>query len=133
MANLTWVLTKGGNWNTGTNWGGSVPGAADTAVINGGPQTQTVTYNVASSTIDALSIGGGTFTQTLALGANTLTVTNNASLTTLAVVTMAGGTLEAATITNNGKISGSGTVTGDVSGTGSFSISAAGTINLSND
>ncbi len=134
MANITWLPVKGSNWNTGTNWSGAaVPGVADTAIINGGSQVQTITYNVASSTIDALSLGGGTFTQTLALGANTLNVTNNASLTTLGVITLAGGLLSAGTITNNGKISGSGTVTGDMSGTGSVSVSAAGTINLSND
>jgi len=132
MANITWNATKAGLWNTGGNWvGGLVPGVADAAFINNA-FSLTVTYNVASSTIDALTIGGSG-SHVLAIGANTLNVTNAVSLTSNSTITLAGGTLSASTITNDGKINGSGTVTGDVSGTGSFSISAAGTMNLSND
>ena len=132
MANITWNATKAGLWNTGGNWvGGFVPGAADAAFINNA-FSLTVTYNVASSTIDALTIGGSG-AHVLAIGANTLNVTKDVSLTSNSTITLAGGTLSAATITNDGKINGFGTVTGDVSGTGSFSISAAGTMNLSND
>lgn len=130
MANITWNATKSGQWNTGGNWvGGLVPGGADAAFINNA-SSLTVTYNVASSTIDALTIGG-IGAHVLAIGANTLNVTNAVSLTSNSTITLAGGTLTGSTIANDGKITGSGTITGGVSGTGSFSISAAGTMNLS--
>lgn len=135
MANITWTQTIPASWNTPGNWSGAVvPGIADAAFIQNGSAT-TVNYNLATSTIDALTIAGTN--QTFNLNSRSLTVTNNVSLNATAVITLSTttttGSLIANTITNNGKISGSGIVTGDMSGTGTISISDKGTINLSND
>src|SRR5438445_7263480 len=45
-ATITWVNPAGGDWGTPSNWsGGTVPGAADDAVINLGANDFTVTHS----------------------------------------------------------------------------------------
>jgi hypothetical protein len=61
-ANDVWDNNPGGNWETGANWtDGSTPGTGDTATFNLAA-TYPVTFGVAPTAIQALTVTGGTVT-----------------------------------------------------------------------
>ncbi len=92
------------NWATPANWGGSLPGALDGALISGG---YGVTHNTGADTISSLTVGSG---NALSVGGGSLTVTGTTAL---------GGSLAAA---NGGQL----TLQGAVTGTGTASLSFGG-------
>ena len=94
-ATSTWNLTSGtGTWSTAGNWGGGLPGTADTALFqNNTNVNQTLTANVDADTtvnkiqVQTLTAKTGTINATYT-GTNTLTVTSIA----LSAPTVGGGT-----------------------------------------
>lgn len=100
------ITSGSGNWNSASSWtscGGSVPGSADTAVING---TANITVT-ASTTVSALNFG----TTSSAATAAVLTVNSGQALNVTNAITMnpvGGFTGTQGTIQNG---TGSGTVT----------------------
>ena len=73
-ANDVWDNNPGGNWETGANWtDGSTPGTGDTATFNLAA-TYPVTFGVAPTAIQALTVSAGTVTFQSSGGAKTLNV-----------------------------------------------------------
>src|SRR5579862_2798989 len=102
MTRQTWTASAGGTWSTAANWtallNGGVPGTTDTASINALTSvTYTVTFDPASATIAALTLGDTGGSATLSLAGNALTVTDvSATAVRIAnggTVTLNGGSL----------------------------------------
>src|ERR1051326_9363609 len=107
----TYSSTQTGNWSSASTWGGAgVPGAGDTATVNGG-HVVTLDTNVTAAT---LTLSGGQITGTNALTVTTVFNWNSGTLSGASTMTIApgtvggGGTLDARTLINNGSLTFSG-------------------------
>jgi hypothetical protein len=103
--------TGTGNWGTAANWSpAQVPALGDDVTIaaNGLNTSFTVTLNVASS-INSLTLGGGSGTQTLAIPAQTLTLGGASVVNANGALSFTGGTINGAgSLTINGSFDWSG-------------------------
>ncbi|MGB8191909.1 MAG: G8 domain-containing protein [Chitinophagaceae bacterium] len=98
----TITSAQSGNWNNTATWtGGVVPGASNDVVIDAG---HTVTFNVSSATINALTVNaGGIF---IVSPSNTLTITTNTLNDGTINNNSAGGLRTGGSFANNGTITG---------------------------
>src|ERR1043166_3426872 len=101
----TYSSTQTGNWSSASTWGGAgVPGAGDSATVNGG---HVVTLDT-SVTVATLTLSGGQITGTNSLNVTTAFNWNSGTLSGASTMTIAsgsvggGGTLDARALTNNG-------------------------------
>src|SRR5207237_4202530 len=99
----TFSSSQTGNWSSASTWGGAgVPGAGDTATVNGG---HVVTLDTAV-TVATLTLSGGQITGTQSLAVTTLFNWNGGVLsgggtTTVAAATLSGGgTLDTRSLSN---------------------------------
>jgi fibronectin-binding autotransporter adhesin len=111
LQGATYSSSQTGNWSSASTWGGSgVPGAGDTATVNGG-HVVTLDTNV---TVATLTLSGGQITGTNSLTVTTVFNWNSGTLSGAGTMTIAsgtvggGGTLDARTLTNNGSFTFSG-------------------------
>lgn len=92
---FSWTGATGGDWNTGANWGGSAPLAADTALFN---TTMASVVNAAAVGITGISFdtsagtGSGTFTLGTT-GTPAYTLGNNGTIQVLSTLTGTGKTI----------------------------------------
>src|SRR5437763_12685718 len=105
LAAATFSSTTSGNWSSAATWGGAgVPGAGDTATVNGG---NVVTLDVAVSVAN-LTLSGGQINGTQSLAVTNLFTWNGGTLSgsgtaTVAAATVGGaGFLDTRSLTNNG-------------------------------
>jgi autotransporter-associated beta strand protein len=139
-ATVTWSGATGGDWNTGSNWGGSKPASGDTALFN--TTLGSVVNAVADQTVNSISFdtSAGTASGTFTLGTtggNKLIVGNSYPQAIQILSTLAG---SGKTISVNAPISLTGgyyvnNLSADSSNTlklgGAISSSVAGTVGLS--
>jgi len=126
-ANISWTNTSGGNWNVAANWdSGTVPGANDNAfVTNNGSYTVTIDTD---TSINTLTVGGGSGTQILSQVAATFTINGAGTVGTNGILTMSSGTLA-----GSGNVTVTGTLNwtvGTMSGSGQTVIANTGTLHL---
>jgi hypothetical protein len=95
----TWIGGASGNWSISGNWCGGLPGSSSSLTVGSG---NTVTLDVASSTVSNLSISGSLIVATNNQLTVSGTLTNNGTLTLKDGVTLVQGT-------SGTSITGSGT------------------------
>jgi len=151
LAAATFSSTTSGNWSSASTWGGAgVPGAGDTATVNGG---HVVTLDV-SVTVANLTLNGGQINGSQSLAVTTLFSWNSGTLSgassaSVAAATIGGGcTLDTRSLSNSGSFvftsgnymymqnnaafSNSGTVDFQGDGGGIFQSGALGTMSITN-
>ena len=122
-----WANAGGGNWSSAANWTPSqVPGVSDNAFItNSGNYAVTIS---ADTSVNTVTVGGGSGTQTLALNGGTFTLAGASTIGSQGSLTFSAGTLA-----GSGDVAISGTLNwsaGIMAGTGRTVLGNGATANF---
>ncbi len=126
-ATKTWTGATNSDWNTGSNWGGTVPAAGDIANIPGGLANYPIIDNTVDITTVNINSSGSGASITVVTG-GIFTVTGLLTVNATGSFIQTGGTLKPGGITTNNVVTFSG---GTIRSTGTITINNGGVLTQS--